>query len=156
MANINTYTFEDLQYGIESIALQIKAQAWIPDYIVGIVRGGAVPAVMLSHKLDIPVVMVQWSTRDNMVAQNEHNSWIPEDILLEKRVLIIDDIVDNGTTVQQLLDSWEKAIPGKLPDKAIRIASLIYNKSQPVHVDYYHKMIDRNEDKRWVSFPWEC
>lgn len=156
MASINNYTYPDFCDGIEAIALQIKAQAWIPDYIVGIVRGGAIPAVMLSHRIGVPVVMVQWSTRDNMVHSNDHNSWIPEEILQGKKVLLVDDIVDNGDTVRQVLADWQASVRETLPGHLTRIASLVYNKAQPLEVDYYHKVIDRNNDKRWVSFFWEA
>lgn len=151
------YSYSDFRTGIDDIANQIEASDFRPDYIVGVVRGGSVPAVYLSHKLKIPVVMVAWSTRDNFL-ERESNCWIPEDLHNGKKVLIVDDIVDGGDTIRELLEDWRQSTSGvgDLPLQNIRVAAMYYNTAQDVNVDYYHLSIDRNEDKRWVVFPWEA
>lgn len=163
MINANTiidYGYEDFLQGINNIAAQIKISPFgSPDYIVGIVRGGAVPATYLSHKLKIPVVMLHWSTRDsNLVSGNEINCWIPEDILAGKRVLLVDDIVDGGDTIKEILADWDTSLggSGQLPMDNIQIAALHYNIDQDVVVHYYDQTISRNVDSRWVVYPWEA
>ena len=158
MIDANTiidYGYDDFCSGIDHIARSIKSSGWSPDYIVGIVRGGSVPAVYLSHKLKVPVQMIHWNTRDNGTG-NEHNCWIPEDINAGKQVLLIDDIVDGGETIQELLADWNGAVPDPLNGDNLRIAALIYNTSQSVTVDFYHQTVDREEDQRWYHFPWEA
>lgn len=153
------YSFSDFSAGIDSIANAIKSSGWSPDYIVGIVRGGSIPAVFLSHKLNVPVQMVHWNTRDTSKwISNEHNCWVPEDIHEGAQVLIVDDIVDGGDTIKELLDDWQKSIAGlgDLPLQNIRVAAMYYNTAQDVVVDFYHRTIDRNEDPRWIIFPWEA
>ena len=39
---------------VSKIAREIAIGDWKPDYIVGLTRGGLIPAVMLSHYLDVP------------------------------------------------------------------------------------------------------
>lgn len=150
-----TYGYRTFLEGIVTIVDKIQHSGYNPDYIVGIVRGGAVPAVYLSHRLGIPVQMLTWNTRDNALG-NESNCWIPEDINAGKKILLVDDIVDGGDTIQQILADWDSAVREPLKYENIRTASLIYNTSQPVKVDYYHRAINRNEDKRWVVFDWEA
>ena len=153
------YSFSDFSAGIDSIANTIKSSGWTPDYIVGIVRGGSIPAVFLSHKLNVPVQMVHWNTRDTSKwISNEHNCWVPEDIHEGAQVLVVDDIVDGGDTIKELLDDWQKSIAGlgDLPLQNIRVAAMYYNTAQDVVVDFYHRTIDRNEDPRWIVFPWEA
>lgn len=149
------YTYEDFKEGIANIASQVKCSDFDPDYIVGIVRGGCVPAVALSHKLKIPVVMVHWSSRDNMVGGNESNCWIPEDILDGKRVLIVDDIIDGGETIRQVIDDWGKSVRDALDLRNIKVAALVYNTTQPTVVDFYDVAVNREDDNRWFTFPWE-
>ena len=161
MVDANTiidYSYIDFSSGIDHIARSIKSSGWSPDYIVGIVRGGSVPAVYLSHKLKVPVVMVSWSTRDTTIFGCESNCWIPEDIHKGKKVLVVDDIVDGGETIRELLKDWDKSTAGlgNLPVDNLRVAAMYYNTSQDVKVDFYHREIDRNEDQRWVIFPWEA
>jgi hypoxanthine phosphoribosyltransferase len=158
-AEIIDYTYNDFVNGIDSIVNQIKESDFNPDYIVGIVRGGAVPAVHLSHKLKIPVQMVHWSTRDLTDGwSNESNGWIPEDLIDGKRILIVDDIVDGGETIRELLEDWRLSVSGAgdLPLHNIRVCAIFYNTAQQTKVDYYDCTIDRNEDKRWVVLPWEA
>jgi hypoxanthine phosphoribosyltransferase len=151
--SIIDYTHDQFVTGIESIASQIKQSGFEPDLIVGIVRGGAVPAVHLSHKLKTPVQMVHWSTRDANGC--ESNCWIPEDIQKGCNILLVDDIVDGGDTIRELLADWQKSIAEPLKRENIRIAAMWYNVSQDVTVDFYHRTIDREQDSRWIVFDWE-
>lgn len=160
MLDANTiidYSHKDFMDGIRHITHLIRADQYAPDYIVGIVRGGAIPAVYLSHHLKVPVVMLHWSSRDhNLVSGNESNTWIPEDINAGKRILIVDDIVDGGETIRQILDDWQSSALAGLNLDNIKIASLFYNTAQDISVDYCHHRINRNEDSRWVVFDWEA
>lgn len=154
--SIIDYTFAEFRDGIQAITKQIQDSGFAPDYLVGIVRGGSVPAVYLSHKLKIPVVMVAWNTRDNTEFGKESVTWIPEDLLAGKRVIIVDDIVDGGQTIKELLEDWQKSVLDPVPQENIRVAAMWYNTAQDVVVDFYHKTIDRNEDPRWIVFDWEA
>lgn len=161
MIDANTiidYTYDDFCDGITAIANAIKSSGWTPDYIVGVVRGGAVPAVYLSHKLKVPLVPVSWSIRDTSVYGRESNCWIPEDLHNGMKILVVDDIVDGGDTIRELLEDWHSSTSGlgDLPVDNLRVAAMYYNTSQDVKVDFYHRAIDRNEDHRWVVFPWEA
>ena len=40
---------------------------WFPDYIVGITRGGLLPAKMLSHYMDIPMTTLDIRLRDGVL-----------------------------------------------------------------------------------------
>lgn len=64
------------------ILRSMQADAWVPDYIVGINRGGLVPANMISQYLDIRLVTLDVSFSTNNF---ESNLWIPEDILEGKK-----------------------------------------------------------------------
>ena len=154
--SIIDYTFTEFRNGIQDIAKQIEESGFAPDYLVGIVRGGSVPAVYLSHKLKIPVVMVAWNTRDNTEFGTDSVTWIPEDLLAGKRVIIVDDIVDGGQTIKELLEDWQKSVLAPVPHENVRIAAMWYNTAQDVAVDFYHKTIDRDSDSRWIVFDWEA
>lgn len=153
----NNLGWNSVELAIHSITKQIKESDFEPDYIVGIVRGGAIPAVLLSHKLNLPVHMLHWSTRDvdSSVVCNEMNCWIPEDILNGKKVLIVEDIIDSGKTILEILQDWQRSIHKELPLTNIRICSIVYNESQKVSVDFFYEKIDRNTNTDWYVFPWE-
>lgn len=159
VSSVIIYSYYDFQEGIEDIVKQIGESEFKPDLIVGIVRGGSVPAVYLSHRLKIPVQMVHWNTRDSSKWGNESNCWIPDEIINNGlKVLLVDDIIDGGDTIRELLADWQTAVAGvgNLPVDNIRICSMIYNTAQDVTPHFYHQTIDRIEDQRWVIFPWEA
>lgn len=158
MVSVIDYSYDEFREGVEQIAKQVEESGYVPDLIVGIVRGGSVPAVYLSHRLKIPVQMIHWNTRDDTRWGNESNCWIPEEIQEGLKVLIIDDIVDGGDTIRELLADWQTWVDGlgNLPVDNIRIAAMVYNTAQSVRPHFYHQTIDRNDDQRWVVFPWEA
>jgi hypoxanthine phosphoribosyltransferase len=63
---------------------EIKESNNIPKYITGLPRGGLIPAVLLSHMLDIPFVSLE-----NIKS------------IHPKSVLIVDDIADSGKTLER-------------------------------------------------------
>ena len=152
------YSQNDFLEGIDDIVKQIEQSEFEPDLIVGIVRGGSVPAVYLSHRLKIPVQMVHWNTRDSSKWGNESNCWIPEQMMGGLKVLLVDDIVDGGDTIRELLADWQTSVAGmgQLPVDNIRISSMIYNTAQSVRPHFYHQTIDREQDQRWIVFHWEA
>ena len=49
---------------ILKICRDVSNSGWRPDYIVGITRGGLIPAVMISHYLGVPMKSLDVSLRD--------------------------------------------------------------------------------------------
>lgn len=146
---IEEYTLDEVQEGVRTICDEIRAGEVGFDFIVSISRGGLVPGVLMSHNLEIPLRVVEWSTRDTGL------KLCPEDIKLSaqqgKNILIVDDIIDSGLTIRELIDSWE------LEDTPnIKVACLVYNQSQDlVKPDYYDSIINREHFKNWINFWWE-
>jgi len=82
---------------VNDLARQISLSDWRPDYIVGLTRGGAIPAVMLSHYFGIPCETLKVSLRDG--GSCESNLWMAEDAYEGKNILVVDDINDSGATI---------------------------------------------------------
>lgn len=119
---------------VHDIMRQMHKDSWIPDYIVGLNRGGLVPAVMLSHYLDVPMHCLGVSFRDGEIGP-ESNLWMAEDAfgyhqaneqegledagddgavksgvfdyaIFSKKILIVDDINDSGKTLNWIKEDW--------------------------------------------------
>lgn len=74
-------SWEDIDDAVTSIAHRIKISGIEINAIAGIPRGGMIPAIMLSHKMNIPFNLM-WS-------------------LVQGNVLIVDDICDSGETLKK-------------------------------------------------------
>lgn len=75
--------------------------AWVPTFLIGIGRGGLVPAVFLSHASGLPMLSVDFS------AQVEDFALDPIARLAARtkageRFLFLDDINDTGRTIARL------------------------------------------------------
>lgn len=76
-------TWNDIEIAIEELAYFINKSGLYIKSIKGIERGGLIPAVLLSHKLDIPMTHTL--------------------CLNDKSTLIIDDICDSGNTLAKYI-----------------------------------------------------
>ena len=142
------------------IASQIRKSNWRPDYVVGLTRGGLIPAVLLSHELDIPCETLKVALRDG--DENESNYWMAEDAHEGKNILIIDDINDTGDTLLWIQEDWRNAhYPGNdrwdsIWGDNVRVAVLHNNApSKFVNVTYVASEINKNKDPQWIVYPWE-
>jgi xanthine phosphoribosyltransferase len=137
---------------VETLAQAIEADPWTPDVLVGIGRGGLVPAAYLSHRMGIQMLSVDHSSGEAGFA-DELLDKLAAKIGNGRRVLIIDDINDSGGTIQYL----RAAIEAKTGDSTgLRVAVLVHNIRSKAKVEYHGSEIDRDQDKRWYVFPWEA
>ena len=80
------YSWDEQLEDTQTVCKLIEEDNFIPDVIVGISRGGLIPGVMISHKLEIPFKPVHASTRDFPHWEN----YLPKP--KDSKVLIVDDI----------------------------------------------------------------
>lgn len=144
------YSWQDFDEDIEILTNYITSSSWIPDYIVGVKRGGLVPAIKLSHVFDKPLIMMSCQLRDSK--DKEVRLYEVEEIPNDKNVLIVDDICDSGITMSQIMIQFFSNL---FNPNNVKTCSLIYNIDQKFIIDYYSKKIDRSKDDRWIIFPWE-
>jgi hypoxanthine phosphoribosyltransferase len=77
-------TWNDINNLVDKLANEVSQAPVPPRYITGLPRGGLIPAVMLSHKLDTPFVNISLIRA-----------------LPRTEVLVVDDIADSGETLEQ-------------------------------------------------------
>lgn len=147
------YTFDDYLCDTEAVAALVEESNFKPDVIVGILRGGAIPAVQLSHMLDKPVYTFAFSTRDKKIVEEESFDKLMEIFSNGHKVLFIDDINDSGKTFMQILTYLARHNIG---EKHYKLASLVYNKNSQIQSDYYGMVIEKIDDSPWVQFWWEA
>ncbi len=145
-------THEAFVADVEAIAAAVEGGGWTPGFIVGIGRGGLAPGVYLSHRIGVPLLSVDHSSRvfgfaDALLINLAGRAASGE------RLLFVDDINDSGSTIAYL----RQAIGAHGGDlAAVRFAVLVNNRRSAVSVDYWSRAIDRAEDKSWFVFPWEA
>jgi xanthine phosphoribosyltransferase len=68
------------------------------------------------------------------------------DVSHAKRVLLIDDIVDSGETMEEIL----RILREKFPTVEFKLATIFYKKTAVLQPDYAVK-----EANSWIEFFWE-
>ena len=150
------YNWENIEDMVSDIVQQIAVDGdnFKPDYVVGLTRGGLIPATMLSHYYQVPMHTLEIKLRDHSV-EPESNKWMAQDAVDGKKILIVDDINDTGDTLNWLKNDWNKQGEINWPAN-IRFAVLTENEpSKFGDVDYVSKFINKNENPSWIVYPWE-
>jgi hypoxanthine phosphoribosyltransferase len=154
------YSWSEVEGACLDIARQMSAHNWRPDYIVGITRGGLVPANLLSQYTGIKMNSLDISLRDG--GDCVSNCGMAEDAFEGKKILIVDDINDQGSTVAWIKKDWESsALPGHpnwqgIWGDSVRFAVLTHNlSSQFKDPDYYVWTVNKAEEDCWLVYPWE-
>lgn len=130
------------------LANRVRANAFEPDILVGISRGGWIPTRVLSDLLENPHITsvglefyigVYETTREPMLTQ-------PLSVSVSgKKILLVDDVVDTGKSAMLI-----RAHLDREGAKEIRILTLYYKPWSIVIPDFYSK-----ETSYWIVFPWE-
>jgi hypoxanthine phosphoribosyltransferase len=126
--------------------------------VVGIVRGGLTPAVMLSHYYDCPLYILDYSLRDRNDAQeftaNDGQVLSKAMLTTEKggHVLVVDDINDSGDTLT--------AIKNFITDERMALdnwlyATMLEKCTSRFDCDYYGELLMDEKCNDWIVFPWE-
>ena len=144
--------YETFLTDLEAIARQVEADSWKPDFLVGVGRGGLVPAAYLSHRTGITMLSVDHSAGDAAFA-DELLAKLAVKSREGQRILIVDDINDSGSTIAYLRDVL---VSHGCSEPHIRVAVLVNNARSKARVEYAGTHMDRSQDKRWFVFPWEA
>jgi hypothetical protein len=146
----NAITWKQFETDVHTLAKYIKNDI---DIIIGIGRGGWIPAVCLSHQIGVKEVYnfsIQSYNDKNKknttstIGQQPSNSFYYEN--RHKRVLVIDDLSDKGQTLI--------SIKNYFADRGVHpvFATLYIKNSTEFIPDVYVRAYG---DDNWLVFPWE-
>ena len=121
------------------------------DCIVGLSRGGIIPAISISHKLNIPMETVNLSLRDGKVSGSAELFKAQLDNLDKyNNIAVIDDICDSGKTLHVLDIHLQEQ--GHSNIQWCSLTSKVTAMFTPTIVGEEIKEVDNH---KWVVFPWE-
>ena len=142
-------SWEDVEALIWEIFLSLKSSGYTPDVVIGVARGGLAPARILVDYLQNKYIctfqMGHWAGETKLSEKPTIVFPLPEVDLSEKKVLVVDDVSDEGGTMEE--------VANYLTDRVgdIRTAVLVSKADSRFMADYCPKVM---EEWRWVLFPW--
>lgn len=130
------------------LARKIKRSGFDPDIVIGIARGGLVPARIVCDfllKKDLASIKIEHWGIAATLGKAKLKYPLPVDIS-GKKVLVVDDVVDTGDTFTLSMDY----IKGKNPSE-VKSAILHYKSCSTFVPDYWAK---KQDEWKWIIYPW--
>ncbi len=135
--------YDEVREGIIRLGQRIlnSADGWSPDLIVGVSRGGLVPATHLSYLLERPLLFISDGVLLGSVGSH-------------RRLLVVDEINDSGDSLRRIR---EDTFGGPLyRELDVRYAALYTRATSNFLADYF---LDYPPyfiaDASYQHFPWE-
>ncbi len=119
-----------------------------PDMIIGLSRGGLVPARLLSDILGVHDLGILGMRFYRGMGKTEKAPRITQDLAVDlkgKRLLIVDDVADSGKSLIAAMDYLKKKGAGE-----IRTATLHFKPASAFRPDYFVETTTA-----WIAYPWE-
>jgi hypoxanthine phosphoribosyltransferase len=118
------------------------------DFIIGVGRGGLIPATMLAYKLNKKVMSIGIKTYDDMTQSDSYSLYQPLNVPDNKtKALVVDDICDSGNTFNIINQLY-----GDNKNIDLHFAALFTKDKSSHYVDHYGLSI---AEGIWLDFPWE-
>lgn len=131
-----------------SLAEQIRLSGYRPDVVVGVIRGGLVPARVLTDLLEVPLLGTLQVEFYVGLGETSAAPVLRQGLALSvvgRRVLLVDDIADSGRSLE-----LAKSYLLSQGAAELRVAVLYYKPGSVVKPEFYAQ-----ETRSWVVFPWE-
>ena len=143
----------DITNAVDAIAHATLEVDYEPKRILAIARGGLIPAVMLSHILDVreiysmQLISYTGEASPHPLQPVDYDSYaVSEDLWNQEDTLIIDDLLDTGATQAFLREWFPNAIRATLFHKKKTVEGSEFNL-----LPYPGGILP----DKWIVFPWE-
>ena len=147
-------TWDQYHKLIEQLARQIHQSNWQFNQIICIARGGLRVGDVISRIYDLPLAILSTSSYTEKAGTVRGELMIAEQMTMDSgrlgdRVLLVDDLVDSGVT----LEAVTRTLPQRYPQiTALRTAVLWYKACSVFKPDYFIEYLPENP---WIHQPFE-
>lgn len=119
-----------------------------PEIIVAVAKGGLIPARILSDILGVEemgFIEIKFYKSIGIRAEKPFIKHVAIPSIKDRNVLVVDDVVDSGRTMQLVVDTLADHAP-----KQLRTLALYFKPWSTYIPDYYFDVTDD-----WIVYPWE-
>ncbi len=148
MTDREVLTWDLVGVATRALAQEVADSTFTPDIILGIARGGLIPAGAIAYALDCKnlfTLSVEFYTgvEERLDVPVMLPPFLNAADLTDKTVLIVDDVADTGKTLELVRDFCS----GHVADAR---TAVLYGKPHSVITPDF---VWRETDK-WINFPW--
>ena len=141
-------SWEEVQNDASLLAEKIRSSGFIPEVLIGIASGGLVPLALLAKEFrHAKVATIVAKSYQGTTQKEIEVGGLPALDLSNKKVLLVDEIADHGTTLMKVTEALKETYEiGEL-----RSAVLVMNTAHCAHRPDFAV----RETEEWLQFPWE-
>lgn len=137
-------SYDMLHTAAVTIVREARTLAWI-DAVVAPARGGLLFGTVASHKLNVPLVCVNYSSKQGKGDDKNHANVLPA--LNYNTILLVDDIIDSGGTMKEISEFYKGS------GNHVITASFHFKEGAVFHPDLYFWRIPH--DSEFIVYPYE-
>lgn len=147
-------TWEDYYRAIEGLARMVHDSGWKFDQVLCLARGGLRPGDIFSRIFDVPLAILSTSSYREDAGTVQGSLDIAKHITITKgalsgRILLLDDLVDSGVTLEKVQRHLKENFLGVTE---VKTAVLWYKACSTVRPDYFVEYLPTNP---WIHQPFE-
>ena len=143
-------TWDDIEDWCDTLREKITGN-YAPDVIIGLSRGGLVPARILSDKMWIKDLVSIKTEHWGITATKDGKAVLKNDTKLDisnRKVLIVDDLTDTGESMKVAYEYVKSLNPGTL-----KTATMLHISRSNFVPDFYADKVTE-DNWAWFIFPW--
>ncbi|MHA1719931.1 MAG: phosphoribosyltransferase [Promethearchaeota archaeon] len=153
------FTYTQMHRLVFKLAEKIKASEFDPDFIIAIGTGGFIPARMLKIYINRKVLTVGLSYYDDNDQLMDHLlkiQWLQDDAkkLKGKKVLLVDEVNDTGSTLEYTLEELLKCNPKEIAVMVLHDKKKEKKGHIPEEIKKYY--VGEITGPGWIHYPWEA
>jgi hypoxanthine phosphoribosyltransferase len=143
------------------LARKIYLSGFMPDFLIGIWRGGTPPGIIVHEYFRIKGVDPYHTAiktqsykglRSTGIVEIKGMEHVLREMQHEHKVLLVDDVWDTGITIEKVLEYMQKKMgEERMPEVRVAVVYFKEKKNQTKRrPDYYYRIIND-----WIVFPHE-
>ncbi len=144
-------SWDDIERWSKNIVRRVVESGYEPEIVIGLARGGLVPARLISDYLNIKDLYAVKTEHWGLTATPDGQAKLAQGLQVSidgKRVLVVDDITDTGQSLKLAIDHIAEHNP-----EEIRSATLLHITHSKYEPDYYSEIVPEDQ-WTWFIFPW--
>lgn len=147
-------SWDEYHKEIVELARMVHDSGWEFDQVLCLARGGVRPGDVLSRIFDVPLAILSTSSYREEAGTVQGMLDIAKHITMTKgtlagRILLVDDLVDSGVTLQKVQSHLKENFPAVTE---VRSAVIWCKACSSVRPDYFLQYLEHNP---WIHQPFE-
>jgi len=144
-------SWKDIERWSMDIVKKVKESGYDPEIVIGLARGGLVPARLIADYLNIKDLYAVKTEHWGLTATPDGKARLAQGLQVSiegRKVLVVDDITDTGQSLKIALDHIKEHKPSHI--KSATLLHITHSKYVP---DYYSEEVPE-DNWTWFIFPW--